>query len=220
MTLKAKMRSIGLSVVAAALLSLTFAPALRAQSRDDRVRQASFTAGASFGDGEAAPALSTGMRFGLSERVGLEIEFAHTRTLDFTLDLCPAPLVCVRGGKLPVTGRTISLIPHVVIQLLPVSRRIRAYALAGAGAGHVRQRYFTTPPTDRGEGGVELTRSSLTLAISFGGGASVPVSRRFAVGVDVRSLHLFDNEATIGQFITPAGTLSTLRVGSRVSYEF
>jgi hypothetical protein len=178
------------------------------------------TAGASFGDGETAAALSAAMRFGLSDRLGIEVELAHARKLDFTLDLCPPPLVCVRGGNLPVTGRTISLIPHAVIELLPASRRIRVYAAAGAGAGHVRQRYFTTPPTDGGEGGVELTRSSLTLAISFGGGASVPISRRFAVGVDVRSLHLFDDEATIGQFITPAGTLSMFRVGSRVSYEF
>jgi len=214
------MHSIRLSVAVAVFLPLTFAPALWAQSRDERVRHASFTAGASFGDGETAPALSAGMRFGVSERVGLEVEFAHARTLDFTLDLCPAPLVCVRGGELPVTGRTISLIPHVVIELLPASRRIRAYALAGAGAGHVRQRYFTTPPADRGEDGVELTRSSQTFAVSFGGGASVRISRRFAVGADVRSLHLFDDAATIGQFITPAGTLGTLRVGSRVSYDF
>jgi hypothetical protein len=218
--MKAQMQSFGRSVGVAAVLSLICAPALQAQGRDDRLRHAAFIAGASFGDGETAPALSAGMRVGLSQRAGVEVEFAHARTLDFTLDLCPAPLVCVRGGELAVTGRTISLIPHVVIELLPASRRIRAYALAGAGAGHVRQRYFTTPPAGGGDEGVELTRSSVTFALSFGGGASVRVSRRFAVGADVRSLSLFDDAPAIGQFITPAGTLRTLRVGSRVSYEF
>jgi hypothetical protein len=204
-----------LSTVVGALL-LALAPELGAQSRVDRARQASFTAGASFGDGGTAPALSAAMRVPLSDRVGLEVEFAHARRLEFTLDLCPAPLVCVRGGHLPVTGRTISLVPHVVFEVLPASSRVHAYALAGAGAGHVRQRYFTTPPA----GGVELTRSSLTAAVSFGGGVSIRISPRFAVGADVRSLHLFDDDPAIGQFITPAGTLSTLRVGSRISYEF
>jgi hypothetical protein len=48
----------------------------------------------------------------------------------------------------------------------------------------------------------------------------VQVSRRLAVGADVRSLHLLDEAANPGRFITPAGALSTLRVGSRVSWQF
>jgi hypothetical protein len=67
---------------------------------------------------------------------------------------------------------------------------------------------------------VELTRSSLVVATSFGGGATFQISRRLAVGADVRSLQLFDDEATADRFITPSGVLSTLRVGSRVSWRF
>jgi hypothetical protein len=105
------MRPGGLRLAVAATVSLTLAPPLRAQVPDDRGRHASLTAGASFGDGETAAALSAAMRFRLSDRLGIEVELAHARKLDFTLDLCPPPLVCVRGGNLPVTGRTISLIP-------------------------------------------------------------------------------------------------------------
>jgi hypothetical protein len=214
------MRPIGPTVAVAALLALALAAPLRAQTREDRGRHASFTAGASFGDGQTAPALSAGMRFILSDRLGVEFEAAHARKLDFTLDLCPAPLTCVRGGQLPVTGRTVSLIPHLVVEIVPESPRIRVYAQAGVGAGHVRQRYFDSRAADGADERVEHTRSSLTVAISFGGGATVRILRRFAVGADVRLLHLLDEAATLGRFITPAGTLSTLRIGSRLGYEF
>lgn len=211
-----------MSMAVVSLVALAIVPALRAQSCEEPVRRASFMAGASFGDGETALALSAGLGFPLSPRLGVEFELAYARKLDFALDLCPAPRVCVLGGLLPVTGRTVSLVPHLVIELLPVSRRLRAYAQAGVGAGHVRQRYFVGPrPFTSGSAEpVEFTRSNLTLAFSFGGGATVHISRRLAVGADVRSLHLRDEEAKADRFIMPSGTLSTLRVGSRVSWQF
>ena len=62
-------------------------------------RQASFAAGTSFGDGGSALALTAGMGFRFSQRFGMDIELAYARKLDFTFELCPAPLVCVRGGQ-------------------------------------------------------------------------------------------------------------------------
>jgi hypothetical protein len=209
---------LGVAVVSAVPLML--AGTLDAQSRAEPDNHASVTAGASFGDGGTALALSAGLRFGFSTRVGLEVEAAYARKLDFTLDLCPAPRVCVLGGRLPVTGRTVSLVPHLALELLPPSRAVQAYVVAGAGAGHVRQRYFSFISAGSGAERVELTRSSLTLALSFGGGATVQVSRRLAIGADVRSLHLLDEAANPDRFITPSGALSTLRVGSRVSWQF
>ena len=211
-------RALRVAVISA--VTLMHAGPLGAQSREKPDRHASFTAGASFGDGETALALSTGLRFGFLTRVGLDVEAAYARKLDFTLDLCPAPRICVIGGQLPVTGRTVSLVPHLALELLPASRAIRAYVEAGVGAGHVRQRYFSPVSAGSGAERVEHTRSSLTLAISFGGGATVQVSRRLAIGVDVRSLHLLDEAASPARFITPSGALSTLRVGSRVSWQF
>jgi opacity protein-like surface antigen len=209
-----------LRVAAVPAVSLMLAAPLHAQRHEGLDRHASFTAGASFGDGETALALSTGLRFGLSTRVGLEVEVAYARKLDFTLDLCPAPHACVLGGQLPVTGRTVSLIPHLALELLPPLRAIGAYVEAGVGAGHVRQRYFTSLSAGGGAERLERTRSSLTLALSFGGGATVQVSRRVAIGAEVRSLHLLDEAANLERLILPSGTLSTLRVGSRVSWRF
>lgn len=214
-------RPIAVRMAVVLLVLLGIAAPLRAQPREDPGRSASFTAGASVGDGQTALALSAGLRFQLLPRLGLELELAYGRKLDFTLDLCPAPLVCVFGGQLPVTGRTVSLVPHLVIELLPTSRRLHAYAQAGVGAGHVRQRYFFGSPLTSGFAEpVELTRSNVALALSFGGGTTAQISRRLAVGADVRSLHLLDEEADADRFIMPSGALSTLRFGSRVSWQF
>jgi hypothetical protein len=210
-----------LRVAVVSAVSLMLARPSGAQSHEQPDTRASVTAGASFGDGETAPALSVGLRFGLSARVGLEVEAAYARKLDFTLDLCPAPRICAIGGRIPVTGRTVSLIPHLALEILSPAGAVRAYVVAGLGAGHVRQRYFdlSVPAASDAER-VEFTRSSLTVALSFGGGATVQVSRRLAIGADVRSLHLLDEAANLDRFITPSGALSTLRVGSRVSWQF
>jgi Outer membrane protein beta-barrel domain len=218
-------RSIARRVATLLFALFAVAPTLHAQSdgRPDREapgRQASFTAGASFGDGETALALSAGLGVRLSPRLGIGFELAYARKLDFTLDLCPAPLVCVLGGRLPVTGRTVSLVPHLVVELPPVSGRLRTYLQAGVGAGHVRQRHLSGPRLTGMAEPVELTRSSKTLALSFGGGATFLISRRLKVGADVRALHLFDQTATADRFIEPSGTLRTVRVGSRVSWQF
>jgi hypothetical protein len=210
--------AVSLSVVS--LVSLAIAPPLGAQSREPG-RRASLTAGASFGDGETALALSAGLTFPFPARLGLAFELAYARKLDFTLDLCPAPRICVLGGELPVTGRTVSLVPHLLIELLPVSRRLSVYAQAGVGAGHVRQRYFFGPPLISSFAEpVEFTRSKMAVAFSFGGGATAQISRRLAVGADVRSLHVLDEHAKAERFIMPSGALSTLRVGSRITWQF
>jgi hypothetical protein len=200
---------------------LTIAAPVAAQERDDRDldQRASFIAGVSLGDGERALATSATLAFRLTSRLDLEFELAHARKLDFTLELCPAPRVCVSGGEVPVTGRTVSLVPHLVVNLLPSDARVRVYVQAGVGAGHVRQRYFPSP-LPRAPDVAEHTRSNVTLAWSGGGGVTVDLARRLALGVDVRSLHLLDEDATPDRFITPAGRLSAVRVGSRISWRF
>jgi opacity protein-like surface antigen len=118
-----------------------------------------------------------------------------------------------------VTGRAVSAAPLLVIELVAPSSRVRAYADAGVGGGHVRQRYFTSP-IETGEPSVERTRSSRVVAVSFGGGASVRVTRQLAIGADVRVLTLLDDESTLDRFIQPSGALRSIRLGSRVSWAF
>lgn len=163
--------------------------------------------------------MSTGLAFRLAPRLELEFELAYARKLDFVLDLCPTPGTCGESSQRSVTGRSVSLVPQLVVDLLPRRGRVRIYAQAGLGAGHVRQRYYTSPPP-RTSDDMELTRSNVVFAWAIGGGATIDLTRRFAIGVDVRTLQLHDAQPTAERFITPAGRLSTLRLGSRVAWRF
>ena len=193
---------------------------VRAQDRREPRRNASFTVGASFGDGNTALASTIALGTAWLSRVGFDVELSHARKLDFAIDLCPPPRVCVIGGQLPVTGRTVSLVPHLTVQLMPASARVRFYTLAGLGLGHIRQRYFLVPSSVPDADRPEFTRSKLTPAVSFGAGAAFDITRRFAAGVDLRSLHLEDDEGEEARFITPAGWISTVRVGARIVWRF
>jgi hypothetical protein len=90
----------------------------------------------------------------------------------------------------------------------------------GIGWGHLRQRYFLRPVPASGEAPIELTRSKPTIAWSCGGGATLPVTTRLSIGADVRVLQLLDEEAGAERFITPAGALTTVRIGVRAGWGF
>jgi opacity protein-like surface antigen len=211
-----------------ALITLcAFAMALSgsAQGREESTGRASGTVGASFGNGGVTPSFAAALSYWPTNRVGIEFELAYSRNLEFNLDLCPPPLICILGGRWPVKGRTLSLIPHVVVEP-PIGLRVRPYLLAGVGLAHLRQRYIPGPGTVGGQlpqtlvVPVEFTRSKKTAALSAGGGVEVRISRRLAVGVDIRSRHLFDDEPKPDRFIVPAGTLSAVRLGSQASWAF
>jgi hypothetical protein len=215
-------RARGVTVAAVlALASFTLAVPGGAEPVPPSSRRASLTAGVSLGDGDTALALSGALGVVIARPLSVEFEWAYARKLDFSLDLCPPPLVCILGGRVPVTGRTVSLVPHLVLDLLPATSRRRAYLQAGIGAGHVRQRYVIGPPLTLSlPQPAEFTRSNLVAAVSYGGGAAFALTRRLALGADVRVLHLFDTEAPLDRFIEPSGALTTVRAGARLDWVF
>jgi hypothetical protein len=204
-------------LVLAILLAMVAMPRrLFAQSGPKPERfEVSFAIGASLGDGGTALASTLELDVPVSSRFAVGVEAAHARSLDFALDLCPPPLVCIRGGRLPVTGRTVALIPHVKFEVLPRSR-VRLSLQGGVGGGHVRQRWVDAAFTP----GIEFTRSSLTAALSLGATTTVDVSNRVTVGVDIRSLQVFDEHSPDSRFIQPSGTLRTVRVAARTGWRF
>jgi hypothetical protein len=127
---------------ALATVPLAIVPSNAIAQTGGETRYASGTAGASFGDGETAPAFGAALGFRMARRFGVELEIAYARKLDFTLDLCPPPLVCVVGGLCPVTGRTVSFLVDLVVDLPSPWRPVRPYALGGVGVGPLRQRYW------------------------------------------------------------------------------
>lgn len=195
------------------------------QGGEERGR-ASGSAGVSLGDGGVAPSFGAALSYWPTRHVGVEFELAYSKNLEFAIDLCPAPLVCVLGGQFPVKGRSLSLIPHLVFESRPW-RKFRPYVLAGVGIAHLRQRYTVVGPEIVGGQvvetllvPVEFTRSKRAFALSVGGGVDVRISHRLGLGVDIRSRHLFDEESRLERFIVPAGMLSTVRVGSHASWVF
>jgi hypothetical protein len=58
------------------------------------------------------------------------------------------------------------------------------------------------------------------VAVSCGGGMTVPVRHRLDAGIDFRLLHLFSPPPEIERFIVPAGTLGTARIGARIGFTF
>jgi opacity protein-like surface antigen len=202
-----------LSVVICICLLLAI-PSLWAQAPNPSRGRASGTAGWSLGDGGTAPSFGLALSYWPARRVGVEFELAYSKNLEFILDLCPPPLVCVFGGQVPVKGRTLSLIPHLVVE--PTDwERFHPYVLAGVGFGHLRQRYTvnTVVPS-------EFTRSKKALALSVGAGFDLRVTRRLRLGLDIRSRQLFDEEPHLDRYIVPAGTLSAVRIGSHASWKF
>jgi opacity protein-like surface antigen len=218
-----------LHVVLMSLFVIAVALPLGAQTVPGTRLRATGGAGVSLGDGSPSLALDAALSYDLTRLFAVEFDLMYARNLAFTLDLCPPPLVCILGGHMPVKGRTVALLASARLAS-PVWRRVRVYALAGAGAAHVRQRHASAPQAGGATTGsapagqvvvpIELTRSNLAPAFSGGGGVQVDLSPRCVIGVDVRSLHVRDEEATPARFIVPAGTLDTLRVGARVSWRF
>jgi hypothetical protein len=221
---------LGAGAALAALLTLAWPQPLFAQRADVRERRASGTAGVSLGDGESALALAAALRYEIAGPFHMEAQLAYARNLDFTLDLCPRPHVCVIGGTIPVTGRTVSLLADLVADL-PSWGSLRPHLVAGGGVAHLRQRYVVPPEITRVAGDleqvvgvpverIERTRSKLAPALVVGLGADVPLSHRLAVGMDVHLLSIFDDAPTPERFIMPAATLTTVRLESRVSWRF
>jgi hypothetical protein len=204
-----------LSLAFVSLVCLAAAGTVDAQTSSETPRYGAAIVGATFGDGETATAVSASLGFSFAHHVGVDFELAYAGHLAFTLDTCPDPRACSLDRQIPVIGRTVSLQPHVVFDLPSPWSRVRTYAVAGAGITHLRQ-WYAISDSPR----VERKRSKIAPAVSFGGGVAVQIARRAALGADVRSVRLFDDEATADRFIVPAGAISTVRVGSRVSWQF
>jgi opacity protein-like surface antigen len=217
----------------ATLVSLALiaaAHAAEAHGTNEIRRDASAIVGASLGDGDTAATVSASLGFSFAHHFGVDFELSYAGHLEFMLDLCPAPGNCPVSEHTPVTGRTVSLVPHFVLDLASSSSRVHPYAIAGVGVTHLRQWYVLSPAVDRvdlGVPGVEIDtrsterkRSKLAPTLAFGGGMSVRLSRNVALGADVRLMALFDEAPDGEQNMLALGTIATIRAGSRITLRF
>jgi opacity protein-like surface antigen len=207
--------------LSAVLLSCLIVPSLAAAQPSERGPRLGGILSGSFGEGGSAPAIGVAGGYRFTPGMGLEVDASYMPGLDFgDFPSCPAGHVCIAttvpalavlGGAFSLHGRAAMLSVNVVSELPVRAQWIRPYVVGGAGIAEVRreQRYENRPL---------FTTTSTGPLLTMGGGVDFLLSRRIAVGVDLRYQHVFEED----QFGRPDTdrNLSVTRLGSSVSYQF
>lgn len=205
----------------AMLISCVLTPWLAAAQPSDRGPRLGGVVSGSFGDGRPAPAISITGGYRFTPRLALEVDASYMPGLDFgDFPFCPRDHVCIAttvpaeailGGSFSLHGRATMLSVNVVSELPVRARWIRPYVVGGAGVAEVRreQRYENRP--------LRFTRTSTGPLLTVGGGVDFLLTRKVAIGVDLRYQHVFEQEL-FGRDMSR--DLSLTRLGSSVSYRF
>jgi opacity protein-like surface antigen len=203
------------------LMSCLIVPSLAAGQPAEHGPRLGGVVSGSFGDGGPAPTVGISAGYRFTPRLALEVDTSYMPGLDFgDFPACPpggvcaagAPLVQIIGGTFSLRGRAAALSVNVVSELPLRTRRIRPYAVGGAGVAQVRreqQHNFLA---------LRSTTTSTGPMVTMGGGVDFLVWRGIAIGVDLRYQHVFE-EDRFGRADIERN-LSLTRVGSSVSYRF
>jgi hypothetical protein len=189
--------------------------------------------GGSFGTGGSTFATGGSAGFQFTRIAGFEFEMSVVPDLEFTAGDCNSTFTrCATPlpASLPVTvvypfsiserGRAVNFVANYVAEFPTAVRWLRPYVLGGGGVSSVTRRletmmvvpdpvFATLPTVIVVPRTLSATSTETDLALSTGGGVDFLVGRHFAVGADVRYMHVF---ARTGLDLT--------RVGSRFSVRF
>lgn len=177
------------------------------------------TVAAAVADGSPSPAFGGGVTWRFNRALGLGVELSHLRSLrsQFAHIYC-----CGRDEE----ARATTFTTNVRLEIPTLSKRVLPFVVAGGGVAAVSESYniyyaqlANTLESARGRLGLtvlpvlpgpsDVTTTSTSMALTLGGGASILVTDRFAVDVDLRVLHIMsDQSRNIGRF------------GAGVSYRF
>jgi hypothetical protein len=227
------MRSLAPAVVVIAMTLGLATPAL-AQPRDIGTR-VSGVVGGSFGTGGATFATGGSAGFQFTKFAGFEFEMSIAPDLELrnggcntNVTRCSPPLPSLPPPfALSEGGRAVNFVANYVAEFPTPARWLRPYVLGGGGVSSVRRQLdmtLATPVIFTSEGVSDIatlsallavprtfrsTSTETDLALSSGGGVDFLVGRHFAVGADVRYMHLFGN-----------ADLDLTRIGTRLSVRF
>jgi opacity protein-like surface antigen len=175
----------------------------------------------SFGDGGPAPGLGVTATIRVTRTLRFEVDGSYRPDLDFgQIPLCPPGLACIlasetslfRTGAYNVHARsrsaTISLVSDLPIRF----GALQPYVAAGGGFANVRRELRDTEIP-----GV-IARTSTDPMLTVGGGVDVPLTDRFALGLDAR----FERVLGEPQFDRPdmPEDFNLARVGLVIRYRF
>lgn len=175
---------------------------------------------AAVSDDTTSPAYGGGVTWRFNSVLGLGLELSHLRSLTSSF----AHIYCCTDDGEQTSATTFTT--NVRLEIPTTTRRVVPFVVAGGGVAAVRESYgvyyaqlagtlnpdlvrigLTTLPVLPGPSTVTTTTTNM--ALTLGGGASLLVSRRFSVDLDLRALHIMgDPGRTIGRF------------GGGVSYRF
>ncbi len=167
---------------------------------------------AAVSDGTTSPVYGGGVGWRFNSVLGMGVELSHYRSLTSSF----AHIYCCSDAGESTSATT--FLTNVRIEIPTSTRRVIPFVVAGGGLAAVRESYnvyyaqlastlnpdlvrlgITTFPVLPGPSTVTTTTTNLALTI--GGGASLLVTRRVSVDVDLRTLHIMSDEGrTIGRF--------------------
>lgn len=193
----------GWVVVAALVVGAVFRPA--AASAQGAIVHGAVSAAVS--GGNTAPALSGGVTYRFNRALGFGVEVGR----HFDAPASDVSIYCCDNDWKVTTFTT-----NVRLEVQTTSPRVVPFVIAGGGIAAVTRSYGVIYFADilnalpagfdlsilPGPTNYEYTTTSM--ALTLGGGASLMLSRRLAVDVDLRALHLLEDgsngASTIGRF--------------------
>lgn len=174
------------------------------------------TVAAALSGDTTSPAFGGGVTWRFNRALGLGVELSHLPGLEPQF----AHIYCCGRGEDETRATVFST--NVRLEIPTVSRRVIPFVIAGGGVAGITESYDVwyaalANTIDRGAvrtgqirlmapstilpGPSEVEVTSTSMALTLGGGASLMLTDRFAVDIDLRVLHLMRDEGrNIGRF--------------------
>jgi opacity protein-like surface antigen len=177
--------------------------------------------GVAASDGATDLLVSGGIGYRFNRSIGFGIEFTHVPNLDPQGIAYPLALlrVCCGPGDGSFTGHATVFTTNVRVEIPTTLRRIIPFVIGGGGIASTTQKfpiYYAVPLADQASslglsvpiptpgilpGPQNYSTTTLAMALTLGGGASLLLTDHLAIDGDLRALKLLsDNGQTIGRF--------------------
>jgi opacity protein-like surface antigen len=207
-----RMRAYRIAIILSLLL---FVPAVGVHAQSGAI--ANVGVGVAAADGSSDMAINGGIGYRFNRSIGFGIELTHLPSLDSGL----AGGIGLRpygGFDNDAEGRATIFTTNVRVEIPTTMRRVIPFVVGGGGIASVTEPYpiyYATPLNLSGAaealvsfpvpgilpGPQYFSNTTIAMALTLGGGASVLVTDHFAVDADVRAIRLLgETGRSVGRF--------------------
>ncbi len=176
--------------------------------------------GVASGDGESDLEVSGGIGYRFNRAITFGIEFTHIPSLrppGAFFPLAAAARVCCGFADGDFDGRATIFTTNVKVEVPTTLRRVIPFVVGGGGIASVTEEYpvyyglplagelsslvLSIPTPNILPAPQNFSNTTVAMALTLGGGASILVTNHLAIDADLRVLKLLaDNGRTIGRF--------------------